>query len=130
MTGEVERIAAEVERLEGPSREMDAEITTSLGIPPLYKVRGSITSTWPDYTASLDAAMTLVPEGWCKTVADYFVEGDARGPFYADCGDLPAIKRGDPDPVIVEAYAATPAIALVAAALKARAHLEQHHAKD
>lgn len=94
MTGEIERIAAEVERLEGPSREVDCEIATSVGIPPLYKMRGSITPTWPDYTSSLDAAMTLVPEGafWSITM-----RGERRGGFHACC-QLEGPSTGEKQP--------------------------------
>ena len=125
------KLADKIEALEGPSWEVDAEIMCHIGRAEvrdgsLYRMHPQVGSTHmlvhspTPYTASLDAAMTLVPEGWCKTVADYWCESDDKPPFFADCGDLPAVKRGDKDAVIVEAYANTPALALCAAALRAR----------
>lgn len=68
----------------------------------------------PHYTTSIDAALTLVPEGWC---------GDVE---VGDCGNLEG-KRGHlwngefaPDAREVRSEAHTPALALCIAALKAR----------
>lgn len=64
----------------------------------------------PDYTGSLDAAMTLVPEGW---VFGLIVHDD---PEDATAG----MQRSNPY-ADSHATAATPALALTAAALFARA---------
>lgn len=67
-----EKLSERVERLEGPDREVDAEIALAKGwveykpdwfYPPNLKVTHH-RSELPHYTASLDAAMTLVPEGF------------------------------------------------------------------
>lgn len=69
------RIADRVER-EPPSRELDAEIHCAvsdfvfLGMQdggylhdwPKQNIRRSVGYSWPHYTTSLDAAVTLVPE--------------------------------------------------------------------
>ena len=71
-------LAERVERAEGPDRELDAEIAPLKGLrrvdegQPLGRVwydhRGHGVPL-PAFTASLDAAMTLVPEGWSMRFA-------------------------------------------------------------
>lgn len=70
----------------------------------------------PPYTVSIDAALTLVPEGW-RWSLDW-----TQRPHYQDCGraDLYAPGSGIKPPDVCDVYAATPAIALCIAALKAR----------
>jgi hypothetical protein len=46
---------------EEPSVDLDADIWWAL-FPDAEP------TSWPDYTTSLDAAVTLVPEGWSTTV--------------------------------------------------------------
>ena len=69
------------------------------------------------WTSSLDAAASLVPEGW-RWSLDY-----TQRPAYQDCGCAslfaPGSRMHPPD--VSEIYAATPALALCAAALRARA---------
>ena len=65
----------------------------------------------PRYTASIDAAMTLVPEGWVESYQRRF-DGRTTATCY----------RGGSG-TLVDAEAATSALALCAAALRARAHL-------
>jgi hypothetical protein len=69
------------------------------------------------YTSSLDAAMTLVPEGWTYRLSSPpYRKGHAA--------DLwPPIQPGD-GPFVKRADAATPALALTAACLRARAAAE------
>lgn len=124
-------LAALVERVEqatGLDRELDAEIAWlmhpsdrkrlgspdlrrecfHLGLPePQWVPWESVSSFHPHYTSSLDAALTLVPEGMAWTVL--------------------AISGADaathsPSAVVTRqaGNAATPALALVAAALRAR----------
>lgn len=68
--------------------------------------------TWcdevPAYTTSIDAALTLVPEGWSFAVEGFPVRA---------CVYDPAAMAGDST---VTATAVTPALAIVLAALKAR----------
>ncbi len=84
-----------------------------LGSAGKYHIVG-VTSMAPDYTASIDAALTLVPKGSLWTCATYQSSFDVRPPYYADCA------AGLEECPITEAYAATPALALCIAALKAR----------
>lgn len=107
----------------GPSRELDAEIALSIGwLKSRYGlwINGvELHDGPPRYTASIDAALTLVPEG-------------AVWHVMTDYGDLKRAKVGPPGlpsasvysvedrPLFVEADASTPAIALVIACLKAK----------
>jgi hypothetical protein len=73
---------------------------------------------YPAYTASLDAAMTLVPEGWrVGSMGETVIEGD--DPWNARLLE----KRFDGRAKSAQGDAATPALALCAAALRARAAL-------
>ena len=125
---ELIELAGRCERATGPDRELDAEIAKAVGyevewatIGPdhrreeLVQVRtypGELSPTSRNlrrYTASIDAAMTLVPEG-------YFWTGGTHPEFGAAM-----VVTNDPDSELNASKAATPALALAAAALKARA---------
>lgn len=95
-------LAERIEQAEGPGRDLDREIAIASGRVPLGFEHDE---RWPTYTASLDAAMTLVPEceGWV-------IDGRSYPEAEICC------LNGD----IVGAAAATPALALCAAALRAR----------
>jgi len=116
-------LADRCEQAAGPDRELDAEIAWMLtaqdrkrlgapdlrreiwhaGLPtPAWVLFENVSSFHPAYTASLDAAVTLVPEGW-----GWMMMGNA-----AKVGRLPS--RG-----------ATAPLALCAAALRARAAMAQ-----
>ena len=110
-----------IEALEGPDREVDRLVGRAAGwrhVPSgkydWMKPSGMYcTIGLPPFTASLDAAMTLVPEGWSGLLGfrgthDYIEE---RG--HAHIQTIVGEK---------EAYAeaSTPALALCAAALRAR----------
>ncbi len=68
MTNPIERLEA----LTGPDREVDLELwwackaNNSSGLPmdPDYKAHNLKMNDAPAYTASIDAALTLVPQGW------------------------------------------------------------------
>lgn len=64
-------LAERVEGLEGPDRVVDVEIATALGCGWDYAAdwgpRGLERPVAYPYTASIDAAMMLVPEGWLVT---------------------------------------------------------------
>ena len=112
------KLADKIEALEGPSREVDAEIAIAVGRTlQVWREGGhSMPGYWaddppPTYTASLDAAMTLVPEGFYKSFAAIRF-GDGL-PF------AEVVERKPPERIF-SAYAATPALALCAAALRAR----------
>lgn len=114
-----------IERIEaasGPDRALDHEIYEYLGSPVVRMVSATTYGTdlvnWaPFYTASVDAALTLVPEGhfWALNMA-----GDESG-FDAMC---------QADGPVTWTRAATPALALCAAALKSRAYLKETNNAD
>ena len=133
-----------IERIEaasGPDRELDHEIYEYLGSPVVRMVSATTHGTdlvnWaPFYTASVDAALTLVPEGWRIGK----LEQDWRsGGWIAQLCERPTERQlqafddgvtigwntADTDP-----DAATPALALCAAALKARAYLKETNNAD
>lgn len=110
-------LAARVEAAAGPDRALDAEIALAIGwhnsrVCELWTdERGR---HWPQgpcqWTASLDAAVALVPAGWtwCR-----YHNGDVEVGMPWDDRH----QRG----MNLQAKAATPALALTAAALRARA---------
>lgn len=99
----LEALAARVEALAGPCREVDAEIAGTEVSTAMWHDEDES----PSFTASLDAATTLVPSEafWSITMS-----ADRR--FHACC------QRTGP---LDWREAATPALALTAAALRARA---------
>lgn len=105
-------LAERVEALTVPDREVDALMQRALGDGSRYHWFADMNGAWvtdanaPRYTASLDAAMTLVPEGAYWAVKHY--------PNAKCAADVFGTRQG---------YAATPAVALCAAALRARATL-------
>lgn len=115
---ELEKLAGWLKAATGPDRELGREVLLACGrgfVSPLY--------SWLDPTASIDAAMSLVPEGcgwiaaWGQTRPDEpmggaIVKRNARFIGYGANYDA-----------ISEAEAATPALALCAAALRARAQM-------
>lgn len=112
-------LAAACERAGGPDRELDVEIASHFGFRvvdeghPLGRQcydADHRSVRLPAYTASLDAAMTLVPEGWHTFMAtedrhSHNWSWSLRGGFGWKA----------------QARAATPALALCAAALRAGA---------
>lgn len=129
-------LAERVEAATGPDRELDKAIAEhALGWqPPVkngscgpnYSGRGAY--EWhdaageangfyvPSYTASLDAAMSLVPEGWWVTLT---TDGGARASLHNHEWLMAAHGRNP-----ARGMAATPALALTAAALRARSVLQ------
>lgn len=110
---DLEELALKVERLSGPDRITDAEshrLVAGLTIYDVLTPQGDIRDDVPRYTASLDAAMSLVPEGlpWEVTTT-----GFKPGASVCTHGGRRLEDAGS--------YAATPALALVAASLRARA---------
>lgn len=122
-------LAGRVEAASGPDRRLDAAICRWRDLPvcrepdclPDVLVRildhvdgGGDDPEVPAYTASLDAAMTLVPEGmWAEGSLGSHVDQRASLEIHAPC-------TYDP---IGRATAASPALALTSAALRARASL-------
>lgn len=129
MSATLPSLAARVEQLTGPCRETDCLIFEASHRLLTPERRGTIdgepTGEYfglngdmlperaPRYTASLDAAMTLVPEGLPILIRDGY-------------DDAPGDKRPYAHVMneIGEGYASTKALAIVVAALRARAALE------
>lgn len=129
-------LADRVEGLAGPDREVDAAIFRAIGAPVPFQfaskmialnydedrqayfadVPGGLRVRYspPAYTASIDAAMTLVPEG-----RDWMID-NFDGPHDRRCSASVFNAKGQ-DYADYEAFAATPAPALCAASLRALA---------
>jgi hypothetical protein len=132
----LEELALRCEAATGPDRELDCEILAAIdwretdweqgdrtvremvkkrGIAAFEKSAGDVLSTWrhlPRLTASLDAAMSLVPEGWWLH--------SMLGRSTCEKTDVVLAVSGAEE-VAAHACSATPALALTAAALRARA---------
>lgn len=115
-----DRLLELVERLEaatGPDRKLDVAIAKALGLPH-GRETGWCNNENGDYwvvdecakpfTASLDDALDLVPDGWS------FNLGNDTQPWAMLWIDMPSY-----DGVPYRGHAATPALALCAAALRA-----------
>lgn len=117
---DLEKLAGRVEALTGPDREVDALIAVLQNLRivdeghPLGRCcydKNGVLLVLPSYTRSLDAAMSLVPDGWDFTVG------------VCDKGAWSDVSPSEqPYDVADEVFAqgATPALALCAAALRAR----------
>lgn len=115
-------LIAALEKATGPSRELDLAICRgALNSEPLGHAAGmddglllmQRVGLYPRYTSSIDAALTLVPDGMRWRVFGVPTAGKA----FASC------KTGstlDPATEEWEAVAPTPALALCIAALKAQ----------
>lgn len=116
----VVELIAKLEKAEEPSRELDAEIyrlVTNCDAPPTSFIYEAAIINAPAYTASLDAALTLVPK-----VCGWTVHSSHPNHKWAD-SELPCAlvykgRRHRP-----WAFGKTPALALCIAALEARVHL-------
>lgn len=136
-------LAERVERAEGADRELDRAVLVALGTHVLEK-RGADRKAWwysraqhgiqfsrysddgvsfgypppfPNYTASLDAALSLVPEGAGFNLDRYWIRDGVRWRATVSTGGVPS----DPRKVyeVWDAYSAATATAAVA--LTARA---------
>lgn len=132
-----------LERAEAPSRELDAEIAAlvhvdadGLDFEAFPEPSGKVTIYFPSkvkqayaahrYTASIDAALTLVPEGWrIAGFAEYGHGMKWKGRIYcalvpSDLSHLPRTYAAHSAAAVRFDHPATPAIALCIAALKAK----------
>ena len=105
----LEALLARVLEGEGPDRELDFEIAAAFGWPDSPNLHQHARR----YTTSLDAALTLVPEGlsWHAAMRKCLPPIRATGSVWVDDGQQYALFTAD---------AATPPRALIAACLKAR----------
>lgn len=125
-------LAERVEAAKGPDLALDCEIWETFGLVPEYECRSwcrqdgrtdltreMYVRAWaPAFTASLDAALTLVPKGWRLTRLSDTTETLAEwqlGPWLAQ------LTRAEPFGLAGTEHGSTPALALVAASLRARA---------
>ncbi len=107
-----------LEEAEGPDRSIDGMIAHALEISMPDDPAG-----WPPrYTESLDAAMTLIPEGcaWLARNHNGKPNHDGEGRGKRAFANVYFWNEEDDAP-LNPTWANTPAIALTAAALKARA---------
>jgi hypothetical protein len=128
----LEGLADRVERLSGPDFDVDRDIAIMLGWTPFnmggYTTdpQGKTREGFPKFTASLDAAMTLI-EG----PKDY----PGSKTFVVDCAGQTTVHFQPVAHVWSDkgkhtAKARTPALALTAAALRARASILRGEAHD
>lgn len=110
-------LAERTEALTGPCRETDGCIWYACVEKPgaAGRLDRDMIGRWPAFTGSLDAAMSLVPEGWKPRQIN----------FSAPCADDRKwhlnLHGGPEGQNCFVGRAATPALALTAAALRARA---------
>lgn len=107
-------IAERCEAAAGPARDLDADIGEA--VTGWERPSGGVWQTTPHYTASLGAAMTLVPEGWAVQIVRTAngKRGGANLYLFSDPSTQEPSGRQ-------QGSAETPALALCAAALRARA---------
>lgn len=143
----LEELVERIEKLEGPDREVDAEIALALEFPNwrdrmlpariTKKASHTYSALTPDgvggskrvpaFTASLDAAMTLVPEG-----AHWGIGHEDMGPLvgwaWVRAKNDTGWQEYHSPPRLgfrhIAPFPATPALALCAAALRALAKEE------
>lgn len=146
LSDRLEELARRVEALSGPCRETDAEIAIAVGVVPEGAFRpcaaidaGTFAigphSFWScePYTKSIDAALTLVPEGWwlaglnyCpsdfRSAQDREWHAEIAGPVTWAVIDREVGEEPQFD--CEGGNAAAPALALTAASLRALATLQ------
>lgn len=133
-----DELIARLESLDGPDREVDAEIAKKIG----WKLKKSILMSnvyWldqenaprpevPHFTGSLDVAGMLVPDGWLTTLHIHENRSVKRAVCHAELthdADMTGRDLNIDAPYDVEAInAPNAAIALCTAALKARKAME------
>lgn len=115
-------LAERCEKADGADWNLSADIARAMGWAEGEHAWHSLDwrsrqSGPPHYTNSLDAALSLVPEGW-RWSLDH-----TQKPPYRDCGMATLYAPGDgwTPADVSEIYGATPALALCAAALRALA---------
>lgn len=112
---DIESLIVEIIAAPEGTRELESKIWYALMDTPL--VDGDPVHA-PRWTRDLAAAVRLFPKGWCKTLADHWIDGEDTPPYFSDCADLAKLKEGKGD--IYAAVANTMELAAVAAALTGR----------
>jgi hypothetical protein len=106
-----------LEAATGPSFTLEKEILRAVN------PNASMLSVPNNYTSSLDAALTLVPEGWQSYTADFSIEGRARWSLQGTRTQWRTNDDGDKEPGddwYAMGIGSTPALAICIAALRAR----------
>lgn len=125
----LEELARRCETATGPDRELDEAIASAFGWKPWPRYGDDrwqnpanlMVEVLRPYTASLDTALTLVPEGWHLQLADWSEPVLTKfGPWQAILSP-PGIRTGLDGLGTRCEHAATPSLALCAAALRTRA---------
>lgn len=125
-------LASRVEALEGPDREVDIEVGLTIGGWRRATVNGRDMivadenyhlddpgSLYPSFTASVDTVLDLIGRELTGWRIRWQCDGDGVNEAFAENkGDFGAIDAND-----TRAFAVTPALALLAATLRARALL-------
>lgn len=124
-------LIANLEAAAEGSRELDQQIAEATGWVVRYygdidqflatKIRANgegFTHELPRYTASIDAALTLVPEGWRWQAGRYSIDADHCRCELAEIGQVGGFGMGIK--VRVQAAGKTVPLAICIAALKAR----------
>lgn len=111
---DLNRLAERVEQLSGPDREVDVEIGFAIGVIPMHGWE----HLHPAYTASIDAAMSIVSEGV------EFYTGWSRMTNHMDGRNYSAMAARS------RAWARSYPLAICAAALRARASLPRRPPMD
>jgi len=108
----MEELLIRIEAATGPERALDTDIFAELGLGKDWmRTSREVQKVWSErYTASIDRAVTLVPKG-----CDLFVTAIRRQEGRFSAGIFPT-----DDPYCEYGEAATPALAICAAALRAR----------
>lgn len=121
----MKELIAKLEQATEGSRELDYAIRAALDPHGRYLTKWEEQAAAARFTASLDAALTLVPEGWSGRI---YLSGTAA--LWRGAPDLGAVCRSlarnetprEPELKITgSADSGSPALALCIAALKARA---------
>lgn len=103
-------LIARLEKATGPDRDLDHAIDTAL--------LGEWTYYAPEYTASIDAALTLVPNGYRWLVRKH--DGSKTWAGGKGAKSFANVYADEHESPMYEAWTQTPALALCIAALKAR----------
>ncbi len=106
-------LLADLEAATEGSRALDARIAVQMGVSPRYE--GDGVYLCPRYTESVDAALTLVPEGWRWKMAN---SGVGRGTARVELWTIHYVAY--PGVAGAKAKGYTAPLALCIAALRAR----------
>lgn len=108
-----------LEKAQGPHYRLSQDIGEALNLPGHYRYQhpGSENQSWPHYTASIDAALRLIPDGLFWSISH------GRTKSGEPLGGV-SIRTPLLD-VVSEAEAETTELAICIAALKARGAVQQ-----